>query len=474
MITAKLSDGLLTYDFDLNPRPGLAESWEVRDDGLRVTFKLREGVKWHDGEAFTSKDVAFSMMQAWKVHHGRGRSTFAAVTDVETPDPSTAVFVLDRPAPAAMKALAAMESTIIPAHVYEGTDILNNPANLAPVGTGPYRFVSYAPGEYVILEKNPDYWDPDLPRLDQFVVRFIADAATRTAMIEAGEAQMVGYSWLPAPDLNRLAADPGFAIETRGYEYVSGLNHIEFNLDNPYLSDPLVRQAIAHAVDRDWILKNIWYGRGVVATGPIHYRQVEAYTSDGVPSYPLDLKKAEALLDQAGYPRGSDGTRFSLTIDPAPNGEENFHISEFLKESLRQIGIALTIRNQDFGTFVKRVYTDRDFDMNTNTVNCSADPTIGVQRFYWSKNFKPGVAFSNCTHYANPKVDALLEAAQVENDADKRKDEWKEFQQRVMADLPAVPLCCVDFATLAASAVKDHTLGATGIYSDQAETWLDS
>jgi len=157
VVSSKISDSLFTYDYDLNPKPLLAEGFSVSDDGLRVTINLRKGVKWHDGKEFTSEDVAFTTMEVWKVLHGRGRTIFGNVTAVETPDPYTAIFVLSKPSPGMLKSLAAQQAQILPAHLYKGTDIATNPANLKPIGTGPFKFVSFAPGDNLVLERNPDY-----------------------------------------------------------------------------------------------------------------------------------------------------------------------------------------------------------------------------------------------------------------------------------------------------------------------------
>ena len=135
-----------------------------------------------------------------------------------------------------------------------------------------------------------------------------------------------------------------------------------------------------------------------------------------MPSYPYDLKKAEALLDEAGFKRGANGVRFEMTIDPTPYGDESLTVGEYMREQLRKIGITAKIRSEDYAVFIKRCWTDRDFDVCIYTAAMGADPTIGVQRFYWSKNIKKGVAFSNGSTYSNPEVDALLEASQVELD----------------------------------------------------------
>lgn len=470
-VSGKMFDGLLAYDFDMKPIPQLAESWSVSADGLEMTFHLRSDVKWHDGHPFTSKDVAYSLMEVWKVRHGRGRSTFANVESVETPDDHTVVLMLSRPAPAILKALFSAESAILPAHLYEGTDFLENEYNLKPVGTGPYRFVSFQRGDNLVLEKNPEYWDEGRPLFDRLVMRFVPDAVTRSAMLEAGEAQLVPNSLIPGPDIARLSALPTIAVETRGYEHSCGMQLMDFNLDRAELADVRVRRAIAHAINRDWVVRNIWLGLGKPATGPIHNSQVAFYSDEGVPSYPYDLDKANALLDEAGFERGAGGVRFNLSIDPAPFGDEPFRLAEYIREQCRRIGIAVEVRTQDYGAYAKRVYTDRDFDMNIVAASTTADPTIGVQRFFWSKNYIAGVPFSNASHYANPKVDELLEAAQIEVDETRRRELFIEFQRAVMEDVPSLPIVAYERATITSSKLHDHTLGGVGPYDNFSQAW---
>jgi peptide/nickel transport system substrate-binding protein len=473
-VSAKMFDGLLAYDFDMNPQPSLAEAWEISDNGLRMTFRLRKDVTWHDGQPFTSKDVAYTLMEVWKVRHGRGRSTFATVEAVETPDDHTVVLVLSKPAPAIMKALFAAESAILPAHLYAGKDFVENPHNLQPVGTGPYKFVSFQRGDNLVLEKNPNYWNKDLPRFDRVVMRFVPDAATRSAMIEAGEAQLVPNSLVPAPDIARLRELPTIGVETRGYEHSCGMQMMDFNLDRPQLADVRVRRAIAHAIDKNWVLRNIWLGLGKVATGPIHQDQTAFYSDDNIPAYDYDLDKANALLDEAGFPRGGGGVRFALTINPMPFGDEPLRLAEYIREQCRRIGITVDVRTQDYGAYAKQVYTDRDFDMNIIAASTTADPTIGVQRFYWSKNFIPGTPVSNGSHYSNPKVDELLESAQVEMNPERRRDLFVQFQRAIMEDIPSLPVIAYERATITSAKLHDHTLGGVGPYGNFARAWLEA
>lgn len=473
-IVAKCFDGLLEYGFGMAPEPSLAERWDVSDDGRRITFHLRQGVKWHDGEPMTSKDVAFTIMEMTKVHHGRGRTTFADVTSVETPDEHTAVFILSRPAPAILKSLDVTEVPIMPAHLYEGTNILENPVNTKPVGTGPWKFVEYKIGESVVLDRNDGYWREGLPNVDVMTIQYIGDAATRVALLESGAIDIVPHSMVPLSDIERLRESGVFDVTQRGYETFASLQFIDFRLDHEILGKKEVRQALAHAIDHEWIAQNIWYGYSFAATGPIHQDHSEYYTTDGVPSYPFDLAKAEEMLDAAGHPRGSDGVRFEVTMAPIPWGDEPLRTAEYIREQFRQIGVAMKIVTSDMGAFVKRVYTDRDFDMNIISGTSGPDPVIGVHRFYKSSSFSPGVAFSNGSGFRNEEVDALLDAAEAELDPAKRREQYKRFQQIVMEELPSLPFLAANRLTVANKRVHDHTTGAVGAVGTMARTWVES
>ncbi len=239
-VSPKVTEGLLTYGFDFKPQPALATEWNVTPDGLTYTFKLRPGVKWHDGKDFTATDAAYSI-DLLKKFHPRGRATFSAVTEVETPDPLTAIIHLSKPAPYLLTALDASESPIIARHVYEGTDPLTNKNASAPIGTGPFVFKEWAKGSHIILDRNPDYWDKPKPYLDRLVIRFIADKGARSAAFETGELDLGGGPPVPPSDLARLQALPNIGSDTRGYEYNGSMTQLYFNFDSAPLKDKRVR-----------------------------------------------------------------------------------------------------------------------------------------------------------------------------------------------------------------------------------------
>lgn len=444
-IGPKIVEGLLAYDLDFNPLPQLATEWSVSADGLTYNFKLRQGVKWHDGKDFTAEDAAFSILTAKQVHP-RGRGTYANVTAANVLGSHEFEIVLSKPAPYLLKALAALETPILPKHLFEGTDVPANPVLNAPVGTGPFIFKEWVRGSHVLVERNPNYWDAGKPHLDQIVFRFISDPAAAVAALESGEV-LVSIGVVPLTDLARLKQDPRFVFETRGNGYINSILRGLFNLDRKELQDVRVRQAIAHVIDKQFIVDTVFQGYAKPLTGPVNPAVAEYYTAD-VPGYALDIDLANSLLDEAGYPRGADGTRFALFIDPMIAVGPQRQIAEYIAQQLSKIGIAPTIRTGDFGSFVKRVYTDRDFDLAIEPMSNLFDPTVGIQRLYWSKNIKIGVPFSNGANYISAETDRLLETAAFEIDPAKRVALFGDFQREVVKDLPVIDLVAPDSFTI--------------------------
>lgn len=207
-IATQVYEGLCTYDWDLNPQPNLARSWEIAPDGKTITFKLQEGVTFHNGKPFTSADVQYSFMEVLKKYNPIAPVMLTELTSVDTPDPLTAILHLANPAPYLMKALSGRDLPILCKSVFEGTDVLQNPSANKPIGTGPFKFVSWERGQSVRLDRNEHYWKPGLPYLNRIIARFIPDAGTRSAAMEAGEAHFAAYSAVNYADLARMTSNP--------------------------------------------------------------------------------------------------------------------------------------------------------------------------------------------------------------------------------------------------------------------------
>jgi peptide/nickel transport system substrate-binding protein len=470
-IGPKVNEGLLSYDFTLRPQPQLATAWSISGDGLRYTFTLRPNVFWHDGKPFTADDVKFSILTL-KRTHPRGRGTFSGVTDVKTSDALTAVIELSRPAPYLITALAACESPIVPRHIYEGTDVTANPNGEHPIGTGPFLFREWVKGSHVILDRNPNYWDKPKPYLDRVIIRFIPDGGARAASFEAKELDLGGDTPVPMGDLERVKAIPYIGLETRGYQYTGNQSQLIFNLDTKPLQDLRVRQAIAHAVDLKALLATAWYGYGRVSPTPISPLLTQ-FDDPSIKPYAYDPALSGRLLDEAGFPRDQSGKRLPLRLTFNPYNDGNRRSAEFIRQALAHVGVDATLAAYDFAAFVKTVYTDRAFDIESEQLSNTFDPTLGVQRVYWSKNFKPGLGFSNGAHYTSETADRLLEAAAVEPDPAARRELFFKFQRVVYDDLPVLNLIAFDTVTVFNRRVQNHTLTADGVNANFADVWLD-
>ena len=318
--------------------PRLATAWEGSADGKSVTLKLREGVTWHDGKPFTSADVAFSALKVWKELQNLGRVVFKQLTAVDTPDEHTAILQFATPTPFQLirNALPALTS-VVPKHIYDGTDIAKNPANTALIGTGPYRFAEHKPGEYYLLKRNESYWDKEQPYLDEIVYQVLPDRAAAGNALEAGQIDLAAFSAVPLADLDRIGKVPGLKVYANGYEGLTYQLVVEINHTRKELSDLRVRQALAHAIDRDFVVKTIFLGYAKPSTGPVPQYDKTFYTGD-VPRLAFDPAKANALLDEAGYKKGADGVRFKLRLLPAPFFNETKQFGDYLRQALAAVG----------------------------------------------------------------------------------------------------------------------------------------
>lgn len=474
MVTGKIFDGLLEYDLNLKPIPSVAQSWEVAADGKTITFKLRDGVTFHDGKPLTSADVQFSIMEAAKKTHPRGPNTFRAVAAVETPDALTVVFKLSEPAPYMIMALSSYETPLLPKHIYGTGDLKAHPNANNPVGSGPFKFVEWKKGEFIRLDKNATYWRKGHPFLDRIVARYIPDASTRTAALEKGEVHFAAMGAVPFNDAKRLAATPNVEITTKGHEMFSPVAELLLNTKKPPLDNVKVRQAIAHAIDRQFLIDNIWFGYGKPATGPIssNFASSGLYT-DKVKTYQTanGVELANKLLDEAGHPRKADGTRFELMHDSLPYGQEWTRFGEYVQQALGKIGIKVNIRLEDVPRWLKRTYTDYDFDTTANFLYNLPDPVLGVHRAVHSGQIKPGTVFVNGARWSTPEVDKLLDAATIEPDQKKRGEIYGQMLKIVADNIPIVWTHEMNFPSAVNKQYKDVLASPLGVYANFAYAW---
>ncbi len=463
---AQLFAAPLRYDEDWTAQPYLAESWEVSADGLKVTLNLVKSATFHDGHPITSSDVAFSVKVIQKFHPFK--AMFKPVTSVDTPDDHTAVLNLSQPHPALMLAMSSQLMAIIPEHIYgDGQDPKTHPRNTADVvGSGPFKLTEFKNGEHVILERYDGFFMEGRPYLDKIVLRIITDPAARAIAYENGEVHMGAFESLPRI-INRLKKVEGLTVTPEGYGAIGPLDWLAINTTKGPLADKRVRQAIAHAVDKNFIHKALMQGTAADAKTGIH-PDSPFYEAD-VPDYPFDLDQANALLDEAGFAPDGDGTRFGLTIDFGWPGVKPQ--VEYVKAALKKVGIDVTVRaSADFPTWAKRM-GEMDFDLSWDTVFNWGDPVIGVHRTYLSSNIAKGV-WSNTQGYSNARVDEILEMAAKEIDPDKRKALYVEFQQIVADEVPLYFTNTLPYHTVYSDNVGNPPLGIWATSSPMDLTYL--
>ena len=431
-ITDQIFNGLVGLDEQLQPVPELAERWTVEDGGRTYRFALRPGVTWHDGAPFTSADVKFTFEQALLKYHSRTRSALEGLLEtVDTPDDLTAVFRLKRPYGPLLQRLDVVEASIIARHQYSGHDLLSGEPTRRPVGTGPFRFVSYAPADRIVMERNPDYFRRGLPGVDRLVFRILPNTAAAVAALESGEADYT--SSVPGPDISRLQRTPGIeVVRSAGGSGGSSCQDVLIpNLTRRPFTDLRVRRAIAHAIDRPFLVERVYFGQGTPATGPISRLLAWAYASE-VRAYRHDPAQARRLLDEAGWKPKASGERFAVTFTHAGNLQR---LAQALREQLKAVGITLNLEMLDFNAAVDRVFAKKTFDLGYASYCNGADPDIGVRRVYVSSNIGP-YPFSNGASYRNPQIDLLFDEAAQLLDKERRRAKYVQIQQLLVDEVP--------------------------------------
>ncbi|MBF0551613.1 MAG: peptide-binding protein [Deltaproteobacteria bacterium] len=313
-IAGLVYNGLIKYDKDLNMIGDLAESWDVSPDGLTITFHLRKNVKWQDGKPFTAEDV----MATYRVIIDPKTPTpyagdFQQVKTAEILDPYTFRVTYGQPFAPGLNSWGA---AILPAHVISGTDITKSPLIRQPMGTGPYRLKEWITGQKIVLTSNHDYFE-GRPYIDQYVYRIIPDMATMFLELKSGGVDQMGLTPL---QYERQTNTPLFQDNYRKYRYLSfSYTYLGFNLLDPRFQDKRVRQAIAHAIDKQELIDGVLLGLGKEATGP--FKPGTWVYNPNVKKYPYDPEKAKQLLAEAGWKQTNaegvlvkDGVPFEFTI----------------------------------------------------------------------------------------------------------------------------------------------------------------
>ncbi|MDR1038810.1 MAG: peptide-binding protein, partial [Deltaproteobacteria bacterium] len=352
-VTGQIYRGLVKYDKDLVLVPDLAESWEISDDQLTVTFKLKDGVKWEDGEPVTSQDCLFT----WQLMSDPQTPTpygedFRQIARAEAPDPLTFSVTYHR---TLASAVSIWGFNIMPKHLLEGVSLDESPLARRPVGNGPFRLKSWETGQRVTLSASETY-SGGRPRLDSLVTLIIPDMATQMMELRTGRLDMMGLlpdQWMQAN------ADPELSSKLKFYRYPAfSYTYLGFNLNDRRLADVRVRRAINYAIDKDELVEGVLLGLGTVANGP--FKPDMWANNRDVKPFPYDPDQARALLAEAGWKDtdgdgyvDKDGRRFTLTILSNQGNKVREECALIIQQRLKAVGIEVKIRILEWAALTK-------------------------------------------------------------------------------------------------------------------------
>jgi peptide/nickel transport system substrate-binding protein len=452
-IQAEVFETLIIRDpRTLEYAPLLAESWEESDDHLQYTFKIREGVKWHNGEPLTAEDFIFSyntmMNPAVRSAHLKGY--YKDVEGIEKIDEFTIRFTMKEPYALALEKLGALP--VVPKSVY-GPDIETEEAltstdfarafndhemNRHPIGTGPYKFQQWKTNSEIVLERDPQWWGYEAGRpayVDRIIFKISTDSTTALQQLQAGQLDMMNRfektQWV------RQLDTPRFKEQFNKYEfYTPSYSYIGWNSLKPYFADSRVRRAMTHLVDREKFVEKVLFGLGTVVSSNFFFKS--PYSSPEIEPWPYNPAEAVRLLDEAGWVdsngdgiRDKDGVKFSFTFKLPADSKNGQRIAALLQEELEKIGIEMKIQSLEWATYLQDIQK-KDFDCCA--MSWSMPWSVDLYQIWHSDS--AGEQGSNYVSFKNEEADEIVIALRRTFDEQKRIELCHRFHEIVHEEQP--------------------------------------
>ena len=400
-------EGLVKATPNGESEPAVASDYVINDDATEITFTLRDGITFHDGSAVTAEDVKYSI-ERYAGIQGEG-SAFSNIKEIVIADDKTVVIKLNEPN---LEFVDELTCAILPQA---------NEANFAtnPIGTGPFKFVSYTPGESLVVEKNESYWKTGYPYLDGVEFKVVTDTKMAITYLNAGTLDI--YQYLTADQASTINSN--FNILEGSVNYVQGM--FLNNAKTPF-NDVRVRQAIYYAVDRDLINEMIFGGKSHIIGTHMIPANTKYYNEATETTYTHDVAKAKELLKEAGYENG-----FTFTITVPNNYAPHEETANIIVENLAEVGITAKIELVEFTSWLSEVYNNRNYEATVVAVDGRLAPYT-----FFEKNVS--THDHNFTNYSNPDYDALYAKAFAEIDPDKKVEYYKQLQQLLADDAASI------------------------------------
>lgn len=426
-IVQNLYNRLVKLDASKQIIPDLAKDWEVSDDGLVITFNLKENAKWHDGKPVTSKDVkyTFDTIKENKTYYFSTR--LEIISSIETPDDHTVIFKMNNPDVSFIADLGWYATFILPEHVFNnGEKWEDNPASKNPIGSGPFKFSEFKQGVNVTLLPNKDYHD-GAPKLDKLVFSIIPDDQTAIQALINGEIDV--FDNVPSSSVDQLNANDKIRLALN--EYPSPARMI-FNLNDKVLQDVNLRKAIATAINKEEISKKVY--NGVQKPEFNMYPALIEWVSNSEETSPhFSIEEARKILEDAGYKKNADGFYVTgITIDVF-EGSGYPDMANLMKATLAEAGIAIEVKVSEFNAWSQKVSVNRDFMLELQGGFMGPDPAALAKRFGTGEG-------SNYGEYSNAQFDELTAKGAATGDQAMRAQYYKEAQALLAKDLPYVPI----------------------------------
>ncbi len=439
-VSENIFEGLLKYDNDdLRLKPYLAESYEVSEDGLEFTFKLRDDIWFSDGHPITAEDVIFTYETIVNpaVDAASVASYYTDVKEVVALDEKTVKFTMKKPYFKSLEVVALDDSGVMPKHIYQFDDPEEfNKRISEPVGSGPYIFERWDVGREIVLRRNENYWGPK-PKIKKIVYKFILNHTAAVQALRAGE---IDFMRPLAEQYYELSKNPDFTKDIVPYSYWTpfvGYFWMGWNQDRPFFKDRRVRLAMTYLVDRELICKQlIKVPDARVATGPFYI--LGRQSDPNIVPWPYDPEKAKQLLDEAGWVdtdgdgiRDKDGVAFRFKYMIGSDISIHEQIAKLLKDSAAVAGIEISIEPYEWSVFSQRLL-DRQFD----AVNLAWHGVVEEDPYQIWHSSQIGKRGSNYVGFRNAEADALIEQARITLDEEKRNELYHRFHRILHEEQP--------------------------------------